>query len=102
MGARTGLHKSRGGLIRCEVTVEDDRIMDIILSGDFFLYPEDALTYLADALCCLSTLSRELFLTTINDVYTKQGIISLGCEPIDFVSAITNALKEETVVTDDG
>ncbi|RLG27500.1 lipoate--protein ligase family protein [Methanosarcinales archaeon] len=95
MGTRTGLHKSRGGLIRCEVTLEDDRIMDIILSGDFFLYPEDALLHIADALRGLSISSRELLVTTIHDVYSKHEIISPGCEPIDFVSAIANALKEE-------
>ncbi|CAD7768907.1 hypothetical protein FHEFKHOI_01827 [Candidatus Methanoperedenaceae archaeon GB50] len=95
MSRRIGLYKSRGGLIRCEVTLDRDRIRDIILSGDFFLYPEDALIHVTDALYGLSIRSREALVRAIENVYAEYGIISPGCEPADFVSAIRDAIKEE-------
>src|SRR3989304_4000951 len=40
---KQGIHKSRGGLIRSFVTLERGSIMEITISGDFFLFPEEAI-----------------------------------------------------------
>ncbi|MEA1993343.1 MAG: lipoate protein ligase C-terminal domain-containing protein [Euryarchaeota archaeon] len=36
-------HKAKGGLIKLELTVENARMENIKITGDFFIYPEDAL-----------------------------------------------------------
>lgn len=36
-------HKAQGGLIKMDITIENSKIEDVKITGDFFLYPEDAL-----------------------------------------------------------
>jgi lipoate-protein ligase A len=46
-----GEFKTPGGkLIAVEFSVEDGRLRDVVITGDFFLYPEEALPSLASAL----------------------------------------------------
>ena len=53
-----GEYKTPGGkLIAVDFDVEDDRLRDVVVSGDFFLYPEEALT---DVIGALEGLSVEL------------------------------------------
>lgn len=48
---RHGEYKVTGGkLVVADLTVEDDRIRDVVLSGDFFLEPDEALGWMSDAL----------------------------------------------------
>jgi lipoate-protein ligase A len=44
------LHKAPGGLIRATLEVRDNTLVDVSLSGDFFCYPQDAVTQLEVAL----------------------------------------------------
>ncbi len=53
-----GEYKTPGGkLIAVDFDVEDGRLRDVVVSGDFFLYPEEALT---DVIGALEGLSVEL------------------------------------------
>lgn len=46
-----GEYKTPGGkLVVVDFTVEDRRLRDVMVSGDFFLYPEEALASIAGAL----------------------------------------------------
>ncbi|MGM0475834.1 MAG: lipoate--protein ligase family protein [Pseudomonadota bacterium] len=45
-----GAHKAEGGLIRAQLLEKDDVIDDLLLSGDFTVFPEDAMERLADVL----------------------------------------------------
>jgi lipoate-protein ligase A len=45
-----GVHKAPGGLVRATVAVRDDRIDGLVLSGDFFMEPAEALWDLQQAL----------------------------------------------------
>ena len=46
-----GEYKTRGGkLIAVDLDVLDGRLVDVMVSGDFFLYPEDALADITGAL----------------------------------------------------
>jgi len=47
---REGVHKAPGGLVRATVAVRDGAIDGIVLSGDFFMEPAEALGDLQDAL----------------------------------------------------
>jgi lipoate-protein ligase A len=49
-----GVHKAPGGLIRATVAVRDGSIDGLLLSGDFFMEPAEALGQLQDALIGVS------------------------------------------------
>ena len=44
------MHKAPGGLIRADYEVREKRFMDVCLSGDFFCFPEEAITWLESRL----------------------------------------------------
>lgn len=92
-GMRKGIHKSRGGLIRSFVTVENGRIKDIAISGDFFLFPEDAFFKMVERLKGIKA-ERGAIQKTIEEAYSDESIASPGTLPSDFAESIMNALEE--------
>ena len=89
---KPGIHKSRGGLIRSFVFVENGRIKDITISGDFFLFPEEAVFKILDNLKGTPA-KREDLLKNIEDTYAKENIQSPGTAPSDFTESIMKALE---------
>ncbi len=87
-----GIHKSKGGLIRSFVTVEDGIIKDIALSGDFFLFPEEALYKILRQLKGTPA-NREEIQENIERIYEKERIQSPGTLPSDFTESIMKALE---------
>jgi lipoate-protein ligase A len=90
---RQGVHKSKGGLIRSFVTVEDGVIKDITLSGDFFLFPEEALFKILEQLKGTPA-KREEIQKNIEKIYEKERIQSPGTLPSDFTESIIKALGD--------
>lgn len=69
-----GEYKTPGGkLVIVDFTVADRRLQEVMVSGDFFLYPEEALESLSSALEGLDT-----GLST--DAYAEQVRLRLGPE----------------------
>ncbi len=90
--AKPGIHKSRGGLIRSFVNIENGRIKDITISGDFFLFPEEAIFKILENLKGIPV-NREDLLKNIEDTYDNEDIQSPGTEPSDFTESIMKALE---------
>lgn len=89
---KKGIHKSKGGLIRSFVTVENGMIKDVAISGDFFLFPEEAIFKILEQL--KGTLAkREELQKKIEELYEKENIQSPGTSPSDFVESIMKALE---------
>jgi outer membrane protein assembly factor BamA len=91
-GMRQGIHKSRGGLIRSFVKEKNDRIEDITFSGDFFLFPEEAIFSIIESLKG-KMLKREEIVETITSVYRAKRVESPGTTPDDFAESILKALE---------
>jgi len=89
-----GEYKAEKGLIRVSLKATEGEIESIIISGDFFLYPEDKLWALEQSLLGCR-LNRETLLNRIRDFYKKHWISSPGVKPEDFVTAILKASKSE-------
>jgi len=89
---KPGIHKSRGGLIRSFVILEKGKIKDITISGDFFLFPEEALFKMLDNLK-ETPAKREDILKNIEEIYAKEKIQSPGTAPVDFTESIMKALE---------
>ena len=89
---KPGIHKSRGGLIRSFVFVENGKIKDITISGDFFLFPEEAVFKILENLKGIPA-KREEMLKNIENTYAKENIQSPGTSPSDFTESIMKALE---------
>jgi lipoate-protein ligase A len=85
-----GQYKARKGLIRISLDEESGIIQKAVISGDFFLYPEDSLWVLEERLVGTKLMRKDL-LTRINDFYNERKIFSPGVAPEDFVEALLNA-----------
>ena len=86
-----GLYKAKGGLIRSAEEIEDKkRIKDIVVSGDFNLFPKDALDEVENALK-----NKDFQENTIKEeverVYETTKIESPGVDPKDITKTIIEA-----------
>lgn len=89
---KPGIHKSKGGLIRSFVILENGKIKDITISGDFFLFPEEAVFRILENLKGTPA-KREELLKNIEETYAKENIQSPGTSPVDFTESIMKALE---------
>jgi lipoate-protein ligase A len=89
---KKGIHKSRGGLIRSFLTLENGIIKDLSISGDFFLFPEEAFFKILTALKGIPA-GREEIQRRIEEIYEKENIQSPGTTPADFTESIMKALE---------
>ncbi|NOR18049.1 lipoate--protein ligase family protein [candidate division WOR-3 bacterium] len=86
-----GLYKAKGGLIRTAEEIENKkRIRDIVVSGDFNLFPKNGLSEVEDTLKN-KDFDAEIIKKEIEKVYDKKNIESPGVEPEDFAKTIVDA-----------
>ncbi len=90
---KQGIHKSKGGLIRSFVSIENGKIKEISISGDFFLFPEEALFRITEGLKGIKA-KREELEQKIEEIYIREKIQSPGTTPSDFTESIMKALQE--------
>ena len=90
---KQGIHKSKGGLIRSFVTIENSIIKDIRISGDFFLFPEEAIFKILEQLKGTPA-KREEIQKNIEETYEKENIQSPGTAPSDFTESIMKSLED--------
>jgi lipoate---protein ligase len=88
----SNLYKARKGLVRVEADVENNTIIDIRLTGDFFMVPEDALWLLEKHLRGVE-LDRRLLESAINLFYFL-GIDTPMLTQEDLVNAIMGVRDE--------
>jgi len=86
-------HKARK-LIKVTAEVIGDKILDIMITGDFFMVPEDGVSKIEAALKGM-ILNREEIAKKIREVFEKHDIQSPGISAEDFADAIMR-LKEYT------
>lgn len=75
------IHKASGGLIRADYALEDGRLKDVSISGDFFCFPRDTVDRLANMLenYPVSNISN-----AIADFYQSEEIDIPGITPDDW------------------
>ncbi len=82
--------KAPKGVIKVELELTGDAISRISLSGDFFMYPEDALGRLEQVLVGVKA-RRESLLAAVLDFYSSTGAKTPMVEPEHWVEAILRA-----------
>ncbi|NHI82855.1 MAG: hypothetical protein EAX81_00940 [Candidatus Thorarchaeota archaeon] len=90
----TSNFKAPGGLIRVTVEEVEKKIKEIVISGDFFMLPGDAISNLEHALIGAKTENGETS-SRIQSVYEKYKIESPGVTPEDLEMAIKMALEQK-------
>jgi len=84
-------HKAKGGILRVSLDA-DERIKEIMITGDFFFFPEEAIEELERSLIGVGV-EEEALLEVVADFYKGNDIESPGIEHWDFVIAIRKALS---------
>jgi len=79
-------HKAKK-LIRVRAELGEDRILDIVISGDFFVVPKEALRDLESSLRG-ATLDRDEVLNKVHRFYEKSQAETPGLSEEDFTEAI--------------
>ncbi len=82
-----GIHKAPGGLIRTVQEVQEERIRDITISGDFTFYPKEGLDGLERHLIAAQRDSKEV-LERVEEFYDTHEVDSPGVEAEDYVRAM--------------
>ncbi len=92
--------KVQGGkLIRveCDVHERSNTILRLIITGDFFLHPEEAIEELESSLLMLRA-EPEILTSHIQRFFAK-GYVLVGAKPEDFLNAILNSVSNARAVT---
>ncbi len=85
--------KAPKGVIKVELELADDVISRVSISGDFFMYPEDALERLEQALVGVKA-DRESLLAAVQRFYSSTDVQTPMVEPEHWVEAILRAAGE--------
>ena len=91
-----GEYKTPGGkLVVIDLETEGDKLKNVVLSGDFFLYPEDTLTALTAALEGAPVdLAEVEFAERVRMALPRDAEL-LGSSPEAIASAVRRALASE-------
>jgi lipoate-protein ligase A len=89
-----GEFKTPGGkLIAVEFDVTDGELRNVVVTGDFFLYPEEALPILAGALeNSPATLDQHAYAERVSTAL-KAGAELVGSSPEALAAAVVRALQ---------
>jgi lipoate-protein ligase A len=82
--------KAPKGLIKVDVELAGDRMLRIFISGDFFMYPEDALERFEKALTG-SRIDRNNLMDRVENFFSLTGARTPMVEPGHWVEAILRA-----------
>ncbi|MCC7021383.1 MAG: biotin--protein ligase [Thermomicrobiales bacterium] len=93
MGQRGEFKTPGGKLVAVEFDVTDGVLRDVVVTGDFFLYPEEALPMLARGLeGSPASLSEPEFATRVAREI-EPGVELLGTSPEGIAVAVMRALQ---------
>ncbi len=72
------MHKATGGLIRADFSVEDGRIKNVFISGDYFCFPRDLVDRLAANLegCAIDNVSNVVSAFYQKEDFSIPGVIA--------------------------
>ena len=92
-----GEFKTPGGkLIAVEFGVEHGMLVSVVVTGDFFLYPEEALPLLAGALeGSPVSLSEARYANRVREALPAD-VVLLGSSPEALAAAVVRALRSVT------
>ena len=86
-------HKVPGGkLIKIKLELTENRIQSIVITGDFFLHPEDCLLSIEESLVGCE-IDSNLLVERIENIMSEKGCQLIGATASDLVIAIMKAAE---------
>lgn len=90
-----GEYKVPGGkLVKVDFSVQDDALHQVVVSGDFFLYPEETLEDIRASLEGLASATDEAGIAEHIRRQIDPGAELLGTSPEAIATAVRRALSE--------
>ncbi|NPE09581.1 MAG: hypothetical protein GNW80_14945 [Asgard group archaeon] len=84
--------RTKKGLIEVEISIEHNRITTLKITGDFFIYPEEALEVIEQELVGIA-IDEEQLKNKIEGIYKKQQISTPGITINDWITVILKAIN---------
>jgi len=81
-----------GKLLAAETAVEDGRLVEVKITGDFFMHPEEAIEELEEALTGLLAADASIE-KAVEGFFGKRTILLIGASPGDFVHVLRLSLE---------
>lgn len=78
------------GVLEIQLDMEENKISFVKITGDFFIYPEEALEEL-EKVFLYSTLNKEELLIKVRDTYKNLSISSPGVKAEDWIEVLFKA-----------
>ncbi len=85
-------HRTQKGLIEIELSIENDCLSSLKITGDFFIYPEEALEIIEQTLTNLK-IDQALIEEQITGIYEQHKISTPGITIDDWVTVIMKAVN---------
>lgn len=91
-----GEYKTPGGkLVVVDFNVDDGKLCDVRVSGDFFLYPEEALDSIRGALLGLPVDADRAEIARAVTIALDEGVEMMGFSPDAVAIAVERGLKSD-------
>jgi hypothetical protein len=84
--------RTKKGLIEVELSIKNNRMSTLKITGDFFIYPEEALEIIEQELLGIA-IDKEQLKNKIEGIYEQQQISTPGIIIDDWVTVILKALN---------
>lgn len=85
--------RAEKGVIEVELATKENSIVEIKITGDFFIYPEEAIEDIEEILLGCSTSEKEIK-TRINRLYQQKSLSTPGISIDDWVKVVTMAIAK--------
>lgn len=83
--------KAPKGVIRVNAYIANDKILEVMITGDYMMHPIEAITSLEAMLAGVKT-DEYAIRKIVNDFYAIESVTTPGASPDDFVRAIMEAI----------
>ncbi|MFX0207118.1 MAG: lipoate--protein ligase [Candidatus Hodarchaeota archaeon] len=87
-----GVYKSPGGLIRLFIETKENKIREILISGDFSINPQEIIPEIEKSLVN-TPINKDSLQKTLENCFKRNDIDSPGLNPADLVEAVLVTLE---------
>jgi hypothetical protein len=85
-------HRTKKGLIEVELSIDNDSLSSLKITGDFFVYPEEALEVIEKELLNLK-INQEQIKEKMMEIYKQHQISTPGITIDDWVTVVMKAVN---------
>jgi lipoate---protein ligase len=84
-----------GKLVRVDVELADDKISNVKITGDFFLFPENVIDFIEDYFIGLKELDYEQIKNELYFILKQHNAQLVGISIDDIIECVEHALEDQ-------